>query len=75
MRKCLCVKNEASSVDYCEDCNVVTMEIGAVSLRVGVKDLQYQASLLKHADTEIAYYRLKEGHLTHNTELTIAGLH
>lgn len=36
----LLAKNEAGRVGYCEGCDVVELEIGAMSLRIDAKDYE-----------------------------------
>ena len=56
----LLAKNEAGRVGYCEGCDVVELEIGAMSLRIDAKDLHFLANLFKDADVRLAYYRLEK---------------
>lgn len=61
----LLTKNEAGRVGYCEDCDVVELEIGAISLRIVAADLHHVAQLLKEADTRLGYYRLEQDYKPH----------
>jgi hypothetical protein len=54
----LLAKNEAGRAGYCEGCDVVELEIGAISIRIVAADLPYISRLLKEADANMAHYRL-----------------
>jgi hypothetical protein len=56
----LLAKNTAGAIAYCEDCDVVEMEIGAISLRIDIESLEVLSVLLKDADIRLSYYRLEK---------------
>jgi hypothetical protein len=56
----LLAKNAAGRVGFCETCDVVELEIGAMSLRIVADDLHYLAQLIKEADIRLSYYRLEQ---------------
>ena len=56
----LLAKNSSGSIAFCEACDVVEMEIGAISLRIDAESLEALSSLLKDADTRLSYYRLEK---------------
>ena len=56
----LLAKNTAGAVAFCESCDVVEMEIGAISLRIDAESLEALSILLKDADVRLSYYRLEK---------------
>ena len=56
----LLAKNTAGTIAFCEACDVVEMEIGAISLRIDAESLEALGSLLKDADIHLSYYRLEK---------------
>ena len=54
----LLAKNIAGRVGLCEECDVVELELGAMSLRITAEDLHFVALLIKDADVRLAYHRL-----------------
>ena len=56
----LLAKNTAGAVAFCEGCDVVEMEIGAISLRIDAESLEALSILLKDADVRLSYYRLEK---------------
>jgi hypothetical protein len=55
----LLAKNNAGAIAFCEACDVVEMEIGAISLRIDAESLEALSILLKDANTRLSYYRLE----------------
>ena len=55
----LLAKNTAGAIAFCEACDVVEMEIGAISLRVDAESLEALSLLLKDANSRLNYYRLE----------------
>ncbi|HSI24199.1 MAG TPA: hypothetical protein VK952_01130 [Methylotenera sp.] len=55
----LLAKNTAGAIAFCEACDVVEMEIGAISLRIDAESLEALSQLLKDANTRLNYYRLE----------------
>lgn len=53
-------KNTAGTIAFCEACDVVEMEIGAISFRIDAESLEALSSLLKDADIRLNYYRLEK---------------
>lgn len=56
----LLAKNTAGSIAFCEACDVIEMEIGAISLRIDAESLEALSNLLKDADVRLSYYRLEK---------------
>ena len=56
----LLAKNTAGAIAFCEACDVVEMEIGAISLRIDAESLEALSMLLKDADIRLSYYRLEQ---------------
>ena len=56
----LLAKNEGGAIAYCEGCDVVEIEIGAISLRIDAPSLEALSVLFKDADTRFDYYRLEK---------------
>ncbi len=61
----LLAKNTAGTIAFCEGCDVIEMEIGAISLRIDAESLAALSILLKDADTHLNYYRLEKATPTH----------
>ncbi len=55
----LLAKNTAGAIAFCEACDVVEMEIGAISLRIDAESLEALGLLLKDANTRLNYYRFE----------------
>ena len=51
----LLAKNTAGAIAFCETCDVVEMEIGAISLRVDAESLEALSLLLKDANSRLNY--------------------
>ncbi len=71
----LLAKNQAGRVGFCETCDVVELEIGAISIRITAEDLHQVTQLLKDADVRLAYYRLEKSHKEHETQLNLCNIH
>lgn len=56
----LLAKNESGSIAYCESCDVVELEVGAISMRVDAQSLGALNGLFKDADIRLSYYRLEK---------------
>lgn len=56
----LLAKNQSGAIAFCEACDVIEMEIGAISLRIDAESLEALSSLLKDADIRLSYYRLEK---------------
>ena len=56
----LLAKNTAGAIAFCEACDAVEMEIGAISLRIDAESLEVLSVLLKDADIRLSYYRLEQ---------------
>ncbi len=56
----LLAKNDSGSIAFCEACDVVELEIGAVSMRIDAESLQALNGLFKDADIRLNYYRLEK---------------
>ena len=55
----LLAKNNAGAIAFCEACDVVEMEVGAISLRIDAESLEALSILLKDGNTRLSYYRLE----------------
>jgi hypothetical protein len=51
-------KNVGGSIAYCEACNVIELEMGAISMRIDAPSLSALSALFKDADIRLNYYRL-----------------
>ncbi len=56
----LLAKNESGSIAFCEGCDVVELEVGAISMRIDAQCLEALRGLFKDADTRLSYYRLEK---------------
>ena len=61
----LLAKNENGSIAYCEGCDVVELELGAVSVRVDAESLETLSGLFKDANIRLNYYRLEKANFEH----------
>ena len=59
-RRILLNKNQSGSLEYCEACDVVEMEVGFVSIRLHAKDMKIFSQLIQGAEMRLNYYRLEE---------------
>lgn len=50
-------KNTSGSVVFCEACDVIELEIDAISLRIDAPSLEALSQLLKEAGMRLSYYR------------------
>lgn len=71
----LLAKNDAGRIGFCENCDVVELEIGAVSLRITAEDLHYVALIIKDADVRLAYYRLEKEYQAREKALIDCNVH
>jgi len=71
----LLAKNEAGRAGYCEGCDVVELEIGAISIRIVAADLHYISQLLKEADANMAHYRLVKDYEQRQSALSTEAVH
>ncbi len=53
----LLAKNASGSIAFCEACDVVELEIGAISMRIDAQSLEALRGLFRDADTRLSYYR------------------
>lgn len=53
-------KNQSGQVDYCEECNVVELEVGPVSLRLHEQDLELFSELVQDAELRLRYYKTEK---------------
>ena len=56
----LLAKNTSGSVAFCESCDVIELEIGAISMRIDAPSLEALSMLVKDADIRLNYYRLEK---------------
>lgn len=52
-------KNAAGSIEFCEGCDVVELEVGAVSLRLHAQEMRLFSALVKEAELRLHDYRLE----------------
>lgn len=71
----LLAKNIAGRVGFCEDCDVVELELGAMSLRIAAEDLHFVALLIKDADVRLAYYRLEKDYKARELNINPCNVH
>lgn len=67
-------KNESGQIDYCEDCDVVELAIGAVSVRLHAADLQLFSALVREAVIRLDYYNLDKVEYL-NGHMKVGGIH
>jgi hypothetical protein len=53
-------KNQSGQVEYCEICDVVELEIGAVSIRLHAQDLSLFSMLIQEAELRLRYYNMEK---------------
>lgn len=61
----LLAKNTAGTVEFCGECEVVELNVGATSLRFYVEDLAVLSTLLRDAESRLQYYQLAQDSLAH----------
>lgn len=59
-KRMLLNRNKSGSVEYCEGCGVVEVEIGPVSIRLQAQDLELFSMLIQEADMRLRYYNMKK---------------
>ena len=66
-------KNASGRIEFCEECNVVELEIGAFSIRLHAQDLAILNQLIREADFNLNFYQLEKA----NTEpgMLSSGMH
>lgn len=52
-------QNKSGKVEYCEDCDVVEVEIGPVSVRLHAQDLALFSTLMQEAEMHLRYYKVE----------------
>ena len=67
----LLAKNASGTIAFCEGCDVVELEIGAVSMRIDAESLQALNGLFKDADTRLNYYRLEKASFEQNQSVDL----
>jgi hypothetical protein len=53
-------KNQSGQVEYCEACDVVELEIGAVSIRLHAQDLSLFSMLIQEAELRLRYFNMEK---------------
>jgi hypothetical protein len=71
----LLAKNNAGRVGFCEDCDVVELEIGPMSLRITAEDLPLVVLLIKDASERLAYYRLEKDYKANELNINLGNVH
>ncbi len=59
-------ENQAGSVGFCETCNVLELEFGAISLRIDEQSLTYISKLLKDAEFRLNAYKNEKQRFLNN---------
>ncbi len=67
-------KNEGGAITFCEDCDVLELEIGAVSLRIDSSSLELLNKLMNEATTSMKTYKQEKARFTQAMEQNF-GLH
>ena len=52
-------KNASGRVEFCEGCDVVELEIDAISVRLHAQDMPQFSALIKEAELRLHIYRLE----------------
>lgn len=67
-------KNTAGQIEFCEGCDVIELEVGAISLRLHAEDLRQFSALVQEAELRLRYYRIEKARF--ETEMMkISGVH
>jgi len=66
-------RNASGRIEFCEECNVVELEIGAFSIRLHAQDLAILNHLIREADFNLNFHQLEKA----KTEASVAssGMH
>ena len=56
----LLAKNLGGTITYCEACDVIEVEMGAISMRIDAPSLEALSALFKDADFRLNYFRLEK---------------
>ena len=67
-------KNEGGAITFCEGCDVLELEIGAVSLRIDSSSLELLNKLMSEATTSMKTYKQEKARFTQAMEQNF-GLH
>lgn len=59
-QRILLAKNTAGTVEFCDGCEVVELNVGATSLRFYMEELAVLSTLLRDADARLQYYQLAQ---------------
>lgn len=62
----LLARNASGSIAFCETCDVVELEIGAISMRVDAESLEALRGLFRDADTRLSFYRSEKASFEQN---------
>lgn len=60
----LLAENQSGSVGFCETCNVVELEFGAISLRIDEESLARLSTLMKDATHRLTVYKSEKQRFT-----------
>jgi len=67
-------QNESGKVEYCEGCDVVELEMGAMSVRLHAQDLALFSKLIQEAEMRLRFYKTEKTKF--ETEMVeVSGLH
>lgn len=72
--KILLSRNEGGAIAFCESCNVLELEIGAVSLRIDSLSLELLSQLMNEATASMKTYKQEKVRFTQEMQKNF-GLH
>ncbi|MDI1363240.1 hypothetical protein [Methylotenera sp.] len=67
-------RNEGGAIAFCESCDVLELEIGAVSLRIDSHSLDLLSKLINEAATSMKSYKQEKARFTQEMQQNF-GLH
>ena len=67
-------RNEGGAIAYCEGCDVMELEIGAISLRIDSSSLELLSKLMNEATASMKTYQQEKARFTQAMEQNF-GLH
>ncbi len=73
-KRLLLSKNLSGRVEFCQTCNVVEFELGAISLRLHADDMQLFSQLIQEAEMRLRYCKVDKANFEDET-LKTSGIH
>ena len=67
-------RNEGGAIAFCESCDVLELEIGAVSLRIDSHSLELLSKLMNEATASMKSYKQEKARFTQEMQQSF-GLH